>query len=131
MVAQQNIMKCIEENSERLDLLQKTLSLEEKQRKRLLDITLQKQKEIESANQMKLYDGSTATNNSLLDQEDSLRKELADSMNQTSTPALTPVVRVLNNVQGKYQKYFFYSDDDQFRQTDKQFVLACKTTFRF
>ena len=102
MMEQQNIMKCIEENSERLDLLQKTLSLEEKQKKRLLDLTIQKEMEIESANQLKLYDGATATSNSILDQEDTIRKQLAESMNQSSTTALTPVVRVLNNVQGNY-----------------------------
>ena len=102
MMEQQNIMKCIEENSERLDLLQKTLSLEEKQKKRMLDLTIQKEMEIESANQLKLYDGATATSNSILDQEDTIRKQLAESMNQSSTTALTPVVRVLNNVQGNY-----------------------------
>ena len=92
-------MKCIEENSERLDLLQKTHLLEQKQKKRLMEIALQREKEIAEANQMKLYEG-TSTNSSILDQEDALRKELADAMNKGSTTAITPVVRVLNNVQG-------------------------------
>ena len=101
MVEQQNIMKCIEENSERLDLLQKTVFLEEKQKKRLEEVTIQKEREVEMANQTKLYDG-TSTNNSLLDQEEALGKELVKNMNQSSPTALTPVLRVLNNVQGNY-----------------------------
>lgn len=93
-------MKSMEENYERLDLLQKTLSLEEKQKKRLLETTIQKERELEKEQHLKLYDGTT-TNSSILDQEDSIRKELGQSMNQSSTTALTPVVRVLNNVHGK------------------------------
>lgn len=94
-------MKCIEENSERLDLHLKSFSLEEKQKKRLLEINIQRKREIDTTNQMKLYDG-TSTNSSILDQEDDIRKQLSESMNQCSTPALTPVVRVLNNVHGIY-----------------------------
>lgn len=93
-------MKSIEENSERLDLIQKTYLLEQKQKKRLLDLAIQKEREIAEANQKKLYDGTTSSN-SLLDQEDAHRKELFQAMNNSSTTALTPVIRVLNNFQGK------------------------------
>lgn len=99
MVEQQNIMKSIEENTERLDLLQKTLAVEEKQKKRLLEVSNNKKKELEESNQKKLYEVNCATT-SILDQEDSHRKELVENMVQNSAPSLTPVVKVMTNVQG-------------------------------
>ena len=104
-------MKCIEENYERLDLLEKTLALEEKQNKRLLDINIQEEKEMEEENIVKLY---TTTINTPLDEEDSARKELVESMAQNSTPALSPIIRNLTNVQGKnsffiFNYYFIFS----------------------
>ena len=103
MVEQQNVMEIIAENSEKLDLLEKTLALEDRQKKRILEHNIQKQKEAELNNQSKLYDGDCAT--SLLDQEEAIRKELVDTMIQTSTPSTGPIVKVLTNVQGK--KTFF------------------------
>lgn len=94
-------MKCIEENTERLDLLQKTLSLEEKQKKRLKDMNIEREKQVQDEKIQKLYDGNGNSNSSVLDQEEALRKQLVDTMIQSATPATTPVVRVLTNVQGK------------------------------
>lgn len=88
----------IEENTERLDLLQKTVLLEEKQKKRLRDLAIQKEKEVEEANRRKLYEASTPS--SVLDHEERQRKELVDEMVQNSTPSLTPVVKVMSNMQG-------------------------------
>lgn len=94
-------MKCIEENEERLDLLNKTLDLENKQKKRIREITSENEKEAADKDLKDLYENNSSnTTTSLLDQEESLRKQLVDSMIQSATPAITPVVKVLTNVQG-------------------------------
>lgn len=93
-------MQLLEENTERLDLLERTLVLEQRQRKRLLDVSVQKQKEIEQANRVQLYQGTNSTTNSILNQEEAQRKELVDAMVQNSPPIMTPVVKVLTNLQG-------------------------------
>lgn len=95
-------MKCIEENTEQLDLLQKTLQVEEKQKKRLMDLSVQNQKEIEISQRKQLYDGylNSTTTTSMLDQEEAERKLLVDEMVRTSTPSNAPTVRVLTNLQG-------------------------------
>lgn len=96
-------MKCIEENSERLNLMEKTLLLEQKQKKRMIDLTKQEEKDIETATRRRLYDGySSNVNSSILDQEEAQRKELVKEMVETSTPLIEPAVRVLQNVQGKF-----------------------------
>ena len=92
-------MASIEENTERLDLLQRTLSVEEKQKKRLQDLTTLEKKENEQAQRLKMYEGFTSTN-STLDQEEAHRKELVDDMIKHSTPSNTPTVKVLTNLQG-------------------------------
>lgn len=96
-------MQSIEENSERLTLLQKTLSVEHRQKKRLLDISIQKERQLEQANTAKLLEGYTncTTTDSILDQEDALRKTLVDAMVKNSTPSDAPTVKVLTNMQGK------------------------------
>ena len=95
-------MKCIEENSEQLDLLHKTLSLEAKQRKRLLQLTIEQDKQIEAAKNIRLHNGNGYNPNSqVLDKEEAEGKELVRSMVQNASPAIAPVVRVLTNVQGK------------------------------
>lgn len=101
-VDQENIMKCIEENTERLDLMQRTYELEEKQRQRLLDISLQKKKELEQAQRSNMYDGysNSTTTDSMLDQEEANRKTLVDEMVKNSTPSNAPIVKVLTNLQG-------------------------------
>ena len=93
-------MKCIEENAERLDLLEKSLSLEEKQKKRIQQISIQKEKDVEAEKILKLYDGTGNTPGSLLDQEEAQRKQLVDTMIKNETPATAPVVRVMTNLQG-------------------------------
>lgn len=80
-------------------MLEKTLLVEEKQRKRLQEIAMQNRKEKEADITNQLYEGSTTTANSILDQEEAQRKELMDSLVRDSTPD-APVVKVLNNVQG-------------------------------
>lgn len=96
-------MTYIEENTERLDLMVKTLALEEKQKKRLLEASMQQQKEKEESNRFQLYEGNTnSTTTSMLQQEEAHRKELIDVMQQNVTPATAPIVRVVANVQGKH-----------------------------
>lgn len=92
-------MKCIEEYTERLDLLERTLAVEEKRRKRLLELSLAQQKEREKAQRLELIEGNP-TSNSLLNQEDTQRKQLVDNMVQNSSPSNGPIVKVLTNVQG-------------------------------
>ena len=99
----QNIMTFIEENTERLVLLEKTLILEEKQKRRLQDLSLEKHKETEEARRMQLYEGNPASI-AILDEEDTQRKLLVDSMVRNSTTSNGPVVKVLTNVQGKLKK---------------------------
>lgn len=94
-------MQSIEENTERLDLLHKTLELEIKQKKRLMEISSMKQREIADASRTELYEGLNSTTNSMLCQEEAHRKELVDVMVQNSNSSNGPVVKVLNNVQGK------------------------------
>ena len=96
-------MKCIEENSQRIDLLQKTLALEDRQNLRIYEMNFQKKREMETAKNSKLIDGGI--NDSILDQEEAQGRELVHSMVQSSTPTIAPVVRVLTNVQGKNKYY--------------------------
>ena len=100
-----NVMKTIEENTERLDLLQRTLLLEERQNKRLIELSTQKEKEIENDQRKQMYEGYTnsTTTISKLDQEEAQRKLLVDEMVKTSTPSNAPTVKVLTNLQGNLQ----------------------------
>ena len=96
-------MKCIEEHNERLDLLQKTLLVEERQKKRLLDLNIEKHNEIEEANQRKLYEGNTnLTTTSMMDQEDSHSQQLLDEMAKASSTINDPAVKVMTYVQGAH-----------------------------
>ena len=96
----QQIAVCIEEYTERLDLLEKTLQLEERQHRRLQDLATQKEKEEEEAKKKELFEGMTNSTLSMLGQEEVQRKELVEAMIQQSTPANGPVVKVLTNIQG-------------------------------
>ena len=117
MIEQQNIMQFIEENTERIELLEKNVALEQRQRQRKLDISIQKQKDLEEARSLALYEGTFNSSTSVLEQEEAVRKELVDAMVSTtsSSPSNGPVVKVLTNVQGKMafitkiyiNKYFF------------------------
>lgn len=98
-IEQQHISTCIEENTEKLDLLEKTLALEQKQNSRLEDMIKQKEKEREQAMRQQLYEGSSPTTTSILNLEDAQRKGLMDALIRDSTPN-APVVKVLNNIQG-------------------------------
>ena len=97
----QNLMKCIEENTEKLDLLERTLMVEEKQKQRLQALALQKEKEIEESKRRQLFEAHTSTSAAMMDQEDAHRKELVDTMIKDSTPSNAPIVKVLTNVNGK------------------------------
>lgn len=98
MLDQQNMMKAIEEHSERLDLLERTLAIEEKQKKRQMEFALMKHQEKEKNQNINLYEGASCS--SLLDEEDAQRKKLLDNMVQNSTNSNGPIVKVLTNVQG-------------------------------
>ena len=95
-------MKSIEENTEKLDLLERTLLVEEKQKKRLQSLAIQNEKEHEEANTKQLFEGHTTTTPTILQQEDVKRKELLDTMIRESTPSNGPVVKVLTSVHGNY-----------------------------
>lgn len=97
-------MKCIEENTERLDFLQRCLEVEEKQRKRLLEISNNKKKEMEEVKQNQIYDNNSTSTTEMLDQEDAIRKTLVEEMVKTSTPSNAPIVKVLTNLQGNLPK---------------------------
>lgn len=106
-IQHQNIMVLIEENTERLDLLQKTLAVEIKQSKRLQDIKVQMQKDIAETQRKRLYEGYSAstTTASILDQEDAERRQLLEELAKNSTSSDAPTVKVLNNVQGNLPLY--------------------------
>ena len=95
-------MKSIEENTEKLDLLERTLQVEQKQKKRLEAIAIQKQQQMEEANRRQLLEGHSTSSAAVLDQEDAQRKELVDAMIRESTPSNASVVKVLTNVHGNY-----------------------------
>ena len=97
-------MTSIEEYSERMDLLQKTAMVEEKQKKRIMEMEAQKQKKNNEEKMLNLL--SSGTSSSVLEQEDAHRKMLQDSMVKSATPLTTPIVRVLNNTQGEYYLFF-------------------------
>lgn len=98
----QNLSKLIEESSEKLDLLEKTLLVDERQRQRLLTMTMEKEREREKARTLQLYDGTLYTPSTLFEQEECHRKELVEEMMKSSTPSNMPIVRCINNVQGIY-----------------------------
>ena len=93
-------MKSIEENTEQLDLLERTLMVEEKQKQRLKALALQKERDIEECNRRQLYEGHSTTSAAKMDQEDTYRKELLDDMVKDATPSNAPIVKVLTNVHG-------------------------------
>ena len=100
LIENQHLMQSIEENTECLDLLNKTLEVEERQKKRLLEISLKKKKELEEGQMKELFDGFNTTTTSILDQEDAHSKKLVEVMAQNTTPSNGPIVRVVTNVQG-------------------------------
>lgn len=81
-------------------MLEKTLQLEEKQKKRILDWSIQKDKEKEEAKKKELYEGTRSTTLAMIEGEEAQRKELLNAMIQT-TSSDGPVVKVLTNVHGK------------------------------
>ena len=91
-------MESITENIERLDLLQRSLMLEEKQKKRLLDLAIQKKKEIEEADRKTLIERNVI-NTSFLEKEEEKTNQLVRDMVQKSDG---PAVKVLTHIQGKY-----------------------------
>ena len=100
MSEQQHLMLSIEEYSERMDLLQKTAIAEEKQKKRILELKAEKQKKSNEEKMLNLLSG--ATNSTNLEQEETQRKMLVDSMVRSATQSNAPIVRVLNNAQGSF-----------------------------
>ena len=88
-------------------MLQKTFALEERQKRRLLEIAIQNESDLETKKNSKLYEANNSNaNHSLLDEEEAQGRELVRSMVQKSTPQIAPVVRVLNNVQGNFQLFY-------------------------
>lgn len=101
-------MTSIEENTERLDLLQKTAVLEEKQRKRIIEINAEKDKDLEQQKMINLLQ-QNRTSNSVLEQEEGHRNMLVEAMTRNSNSSNAPTVRVLTNVQGIILLLFFIS----------------------
>lgn len=100
-IEQQNIQHLLEEDTERLDLLQKSREVEEKQRQRLHNISKQRESLNAEKNRLRLFEENNTTAASILDQEDAIRKQLVDAMVKETNPSNAPVVRVLTNIQGK------------------------------
>ena len=94
----QNIMQSIAENTERLDLLKRTLQVEERQKKRLLDLTNQRKKEMEEADRKNFLEGNLNTVN--FQKEEAERDQLIREMVQNSSKSDGPAVKVLVNIQG-------------------------------
>lgn len=90
----------IEECSEKLNFLEKTLAIEERQNKRRLELSQEKEKEQDESSSQQLC-GIHPSTQTVLDQEEALRKKLVDSMVQNTSSSNTPVVKVLTNLQGK------------------------------
>ena len=105
-------MQSIEENTERLDLLQRTFQVEQKQIKRLMDLSSQKNKEIEKSKTNEMYEGysNNTSTTSMLEQEETQRKLLVEEMISSSTPTNAPTVKVLTNLQGNFHIYVLILD---------------------
>ena len=94
-------MKTIEECNEKLDLLEKALAVEEKQRKRRSDLALQSQREQDESSRQQLQEMNPTTQ-SLFEHEEMQRKNLMNSLIHNSSSSDGPVVKVLSNIQGQY-----------------------------
>lgn len=92
-------MSSIEENTEKLELLKKTFLVEERQKKRIYEMNLLRQKEVEEEKIHKLLEHK-ATSNSMFQQEDKHRKILVETMVKNANPTNRPIVKVLQNVEG-------------------------------
>ena len=103
-VQHHNFMKSIEENTEKLDLLERTVIVEQKQKQRLEALALEQQQQIENAKKRQLFEGHATTSTPILDQEDAHRKELVDTMVRECSSSQGPIVKVLTNVNGKLKK---------------------------
>ena len=91
-------MQSIAENTERLDLLKRTLQVEERQKKRLLDLTNQRKKEMEEADRKNFLEGNLNTVD--FQKEEAERDQLIREMVQNSSKSDGPAVKVLVNIQG-------------------------------
>lgn len=89
-------MTSYEENTEMADLLEKTLEVENRRKKRMAEETLGKKKEEEKQKEIDLLDRSQSSN-LMLQQEDSHTKLLVDEMIQKSAPGVAPIVKFLSN----------------------------------
>ena len=97
---QQHVMEAIEDNTEKLALLQKTLALyfRQQQRDQAKKDLIKKQKEEEYFRKIK--EGSRPTPPSQLDLEDSHRRSLINDLKDNSDEILKPAVKFLTNIQG-------------------------------
>lgn len=93
-------MGIIEDQSEKLNLLEKTEEIDARRKKKnaAMDELLKKEKE--KAEIEKLKQGSMLTSSSQLDQEDSHRRSLIHELQQNSNDSQKPIVKVLTNIQG-------------------------------
>ena len=81
-------------------MLQKTLAVEQRQKQRLIELTMKKERELEEAKKKKMCEVTTIST-ALMDQEEAQRKDLMNDLVQNSAPGNGPVIKVLTNVQGK------------------------------
>lgn len=92
----------MEEAAEKLDLLERTLALEQRQKNREQEMLRLKQQDLQQKNAPQHQEASS---NSVLFLEEAERKKLAESMVRNPN-SNGPIVKVLNNVQGTYLKTF-------------------------
>lgn len=100
-VQRQHLMSCITDNSERINLLEKTRDIECRQKKRMADLNDFTDKEKDKENKLLEVKRSSTY---ILDQEEENRKMLVVDMNVNATDSVKPIVKVLNNVQGTMGK---------------------------
>lgn len=88
-----------------MELLQKTLEVEQRQKQRASEISLMRKKEEEKQKELDLMTENDPASNFALDQEENQRRALLDNMSQNSTPAVASIVKVLNHSHCKYTTF--------------------------
>lgn len=99
-------MTLIEENTEMIDLWQKTLEVENRQKKRMVDMSSLKEKEKEMEKEAELLQGNSSSHYAL-EQEESQRKTLVDDMIHKSNSNIGSVVKVLAHTQSNFHIIIF------------------------
>lgn len=106
LAEQQHLMSFIEENTELVELLKKTLEVEKKQEKRLSDLSEIKRMEELKQQEISLLDKTKTSPNCVLEQEEAHRNLLVEDMLQKSNSVVGPIVKVVAHTQGSFHNIF-------------------------